>query len=93
MADDVLIHMKAGPNRFQEKVLQVKVGDKVSWKNLAGSHTATSDNKTTEPFPDTGNVAEGATSAPFDVTGAARTIKHHCAVHGPAMSGEIIVLP
>jgi plastocyanin len=93
MADDVTIHMKAGPNRFQEKVVQVKVGDKVSWKNLGGSHTATSDDKQAEPLPDTGNVALNSTSAPFEIKGAARTIKYHCEVHGPAMSGEIIVLP
>ena len=35
LADDVIIHMKSGPNRFQEKVVQVKVGDRLIWNNRA----------------------------------------------------------
>jgi plastocyanin len=93
LADDVIIHIKSGPNRFQEKVVQVKVGDRVIWNNLGGSHTATPDDNQTDPFPDTGNVPLNGTSTPWVVTGGPRTIKYHCEVHGPGMSGEIIVLP
>jgi plastocyanin len=92
-ADDVIIHMKSGPNRFQEKVVQVKVGDRVIWKNLAGTHTATPDSGQMDPFPDTGNLSSGRESTPWVVSGAPRTIKYHCEIHGTAMSGEIIVLP
>src|SRR5262245_17640151 len=80
LADDVIIHMKSGPNRFQEKVVQVKVGDRVIWNNLGGSHTATPDDNQTDPFPDTGNVPLNGTSTPWVVTGGARTIKYHCEV-------------
>lgn len=93
LADDVIIHMKSGPNRFQEKVVQVKVGDRLIWNNLGGSHTATPDDNQTDPFPDTGNVPLNGTSTPWEVKGAPRTIKYHCEVHGAGMSGEIIVLP
>ena len=92
-ADDIMIHMNSGPNRFQEKAVQVKVGDRVIWKNLSGSHTATPDDNQTDPFPDTGNVPVNGTSTPWEVKGSPRSIKYHCDVHGPAMSGEIIVLP
>jgi plastocyanin len=92
-ADDVTINMKTGPNRYQEKVVQVKVGDHVMWKNLGGTHTATPDPGQIEPFPDTGNVPLNGTSTPWVVGGSARTINYHCAVHGAAMTGQIIVLP
>ena len=93
VADDVIIHIKAGPNRFQEKVVQVKPGDQVIWKNMAGSHTATPDANQPDPFPDTGDVpTNGGTSNPWVASGSPRTIKYHCDVHGPSMSGEIIVL-
>jgi plastocyanin len=92
-ADDVIINMKSGPNRFQEKVVQVKVGDRVIWKNLSGNHTATPDDGQPNPFPDTGNVPLNGTSTPWVVTGSPRTIKYHCDIHGAGMAGEIIVLP
>jgi plastocyanin len=92
-ADDIIITIKSGPNRYQEKVVQVKVGDQVIWKNLAGTHTATPDAGQMDPFPNTGNIPVNGTSTPWVVSGAPRTIKYHCQIHGPSMSGEIIVLP
>jgi plastocyanin len=92
-ADDVIINMKPGPNRFQEKVVQVKVGDRVMWKNNGGDHTATPNDGQTNPFPDTGHVPVNGTSTAWEVSGSARTIDYHCEVHGANMTGTIIVLP
>jgi plastocyanin/FtsP/CotA-like multicopper oxidase with cupredoxin domain len=81
----------AGNDGFVPKVMNINVGDTVTWKNNDGTtHTAS---KTGGPGPnfDTGNISSGATSAPvtFDTAG---TMTYRCNIHNN-MTGTIQVNP
>jgi FtsP/CotA-like multicopper oxidase with cupredoxin domain len=81
----------AGDDGFVPKVLNINVGDTVTWKNNDGTtHTAS---KTGGPGPnfDTGNISSGATSAPvtFNTAGA---MNYRCNIHNN-MTGTIQVNP
>ena len=65
-----------------------KVGQTVAWHNTAGTtHTATANGG---GF-DTGNIANGATSAPITMT-TAGTFGYKCSLH-PSMVGTLTVNP
>ncbi|MGA9364326.1 MAG: cupredoxin domain-containing protein [Bacteroidota bacterium] len=72
---------------FNPGTLTVSKGTTVTWQNNDGiTHTSTSDNGVW----DTGNIAGGASkTVTFPTAG---TFKYHCAIHGPSMSGTIVVL-
>jgi FtsP/CotA-like multicopper oxidase with cupredoxin domain/plastocyanin len=81
----------AGNDGFVPKVMNITVGDTVTWKNNDGTtHTAS---KTGGPGPnfDTGNISSGATSAPvtFNTAGA---MSYRCNIHNN-MTGTIQVNP
>ena len=71
---------------FNPGTLTVSKGTTVTWQNNDGiSHTSTSDTGVW----DTGNIAGGTSkTATFQNAG---TFKYHCAIHGPSMSGTIVV--
>ncbi len=81
----------AGNDGFVPKVLNINVGDTVTWKNNDGTtHTAS---KTGGPGPnfDTGNISSGATSAPVTFN-TAGTMTYRCNIH-TNMTGTIQVNP
>jgi plastocyanin len=81
----------AGNDGFVPKVLNINVGDKVTWKNNdASTHTAS---KTGGPGPnfDTGNISPAATSAEVTFS-TAGTMTYQCNIH-PNMTGTIEVNP
>jgi plastocyanin len=86
------IYMKSGPNRYEPKTKTVKVGDTVEWVNEAGSHTVTPDDGQPDPFKGSQTLSPGQKYS-IVISGTPRTIKYHCEVHGPSMSGEIVVAP
>jgi plastocyanin len=79
-------------NRFQPSTVTIEVGQTVTWRWATG---ATGHNVT----PDEGNIPEGETglfSAPHTYSytfTAAGTYTYHCAAHGAAMSGTVVVEP
>jgi plastocyanin len=76
---------------FVPKVLNINVGDTVTWKNNDGqTHTAS---KTGGPGPnfDSGNISSGATSAPVTFN-TAGTMNYRCNIH-TNMTGTIQVNP
>jgi plastocyanin len=67
----------------------VKVGQTVAWRNADSvSHTATAD---AGAF-DTGTIAAGAKSSPI-LMATAGSFPYHCAIHGFAMTGTLVVTP
>jgi len=71
---------------FNPGTLTVSAGTTVTWQNNDGiTHTSTSNNGVW----DTGNIA-GGTSKTLTFSNAG-TFKYHCAIHGPSMSGTIVV--
>jgi plastocyanin len=81
----------AGNDGFVPKVLHVKVGDTVTWKNNDGqTHTAS---KTGGPGPsfDSGNIAANNTSAPVTF-GTAGAMTYRCNIH-TNMTGTVQVDP
>ena len=88
-AQTITVKMKS--LSYDPKELTIEVGDSVAWTNNAFSkHTATSDDEG-KTF-DTGEVQPDATSNPvkFEKEGE---FKYHCKIHGPSMSGTIVVKP
>jgi plastocyanin len=84
----VIITMKS--LSYDPKIAQVKVGQKVRWKNTAYTeHSATSDDAT--PVFDTGMVEPGKSSkeVTFKKSGS---YSYHCTLHGTTMSGTINVV-
>jgi len=71
---------------FNPGTLTISKGATVTWQNNDGiTHTSTSDTGVW----DTGNIAGGTSKAvTFSNAG---TFKYHCAIHGPSMSGTIVV--
>jgi plastocyanin len=71
---------------FSPSTLTVSKGTTVTWQNNDGvTHTSTSDTG----LWDTGNIAPGSIK---DVTFSnAGTFKYHCTIHGPTMSGTVVV--
>jgi plastocyanin len=71
---------------FSPSTLTVSKGTTVTWQNKDGvTHTSTSDTG----LWDTGNIVPGSSkSMTFSNAG---TFKYHCTIHGPNMSGTIIV--
>ena len=87
---DVTIDIVAdnGSNSFSPNPANVTVGQTVSWHNVQGvTHTATQNGG---GF-DTGNIANGATSTPIQITTAGDPA-YHCAIH-PTMIGTLHVTP
>jgi FtsP/CotA-like multicopper oxidase with cupredoxin domain/plastocyanin len=81
----------AGNDGFVPKVMNINVGDTVTWKNNDGTtHTAS---KTSGPGPnfDTGNIASSSTSAPVTFN-TAGTMAYRCNIH-TNMTGTIQVNP
>jgi len=89
-AETITITMKSGPNRYEPKSQPVKIGDTVEWVNEAGQHTATPDAGQPEPFQASPTLNSGQKYSVV-ISGSPRTIKYHCAIHGPAMSGELVI--
>jgi plastocyanin len=71
---------------FSPSTLTVSKGTTVTWQNNDGvTHTSTSE----DGLWDTGNIAPGSSKGvTFSNTG---TFKYHCTIHGPNMSGTIVV--
>jgi plastocyanin len=71
---------------FNPGTLNVSKGTTVTWQNNDGvTHTSTSDNG----LWDTGNIGPGSSKGvTFPNAG---TFKYHCTIHGPSMSGTIVV--
>jgi plastocyanin len=71
---------------FSPSTLTVSKGTTVTWQNNDGvTHTSTSD----DGLWDTGNIAPGSSKGvTFSNAG---TFKYHCTIHGPTMSGTIVV--
>ena len=68
----------------------VRVGQTVAWKNNGGDiHTATGDGGT--PIFNTGNIADGSTSAAITIS-TAGDLTYHCQRH-PTMVGTLHVTP
>jgi plastocyanin len=87
-AADVTISIVAqnGSNSYSPNPANVTVGQTVSWRNVEGTtHTATQDGG---GF-DTGNIGNGATSAPITIT-TAGDLDYHCTIH-PTMVGTLHV--
>jgi plastocyanin/FtsP/CotA-like multicopper oxidase with cupredoxin domain len=81
----------AGNDGFVPKVMNINVGDSVTWKNNDGTtHTAS---KTGGPGPnfDSGNISSGATSASVTFN-TAGTMNYRCNIH-TNMTGTIQVNP
>ncbi len=79
---------------FDPKMISIKVGDSVEWKNESYTpHSATADESVApaEAF-DTGLIEPKKTSrkVKFGNTG---TFRYHCSVHGHAMSAVVEVQP
>ncbi|SRR5258705_2488953 len=88
---DVTINIvaMAGSNSFSPNPDTVTVGQKVSWHNIAGTtHTATDDGIA---IFDTGNIANGGTSAPIQMN-TTGSHGYHCTIH-PTMVGTLVVRP
>ena len=89
-AADVTINIVAnnGSNSYSPNPANVTVGQTVSWHNVEGTtHTAT---QNSAGF-DTGNIGNGATSAPITITSAG-DLGYHCTLH-PTMLGTLHVTP
>jgi plastocyanin len=71
---------------YSPSTLTVSKGTTVTWQNNDGvTHTSTSD----DGLWDTGNIAPGSSKGvTFSIAG---TFKYHCTIHGPNMSGTIVV--
>jgi plastocyanin len=79
----------AGSNSYSPNPSTVKVGQKVAWYNADSiSHTATADGGSFN----TGTIAPGGTSTPITMASAG-TFPYHCAIHGLAMTGTLVVTP
>jgi plastocyanin len=91
-AETVTIKIKSGPNRFEPKTATIKPGDTVMWMDEAGHHTATPDDNQPDPFKGSPEMDPPNTYTVV-IYGSPRTIKYHCEIHGPMMSGEIVVAP
>jgi plastocyanin len=95
-AAEVVIQMlgdgtDANQYRFEPKDVTISSGDTIKWSNNFGSntkHTATPDK---EGFTDTGDVVQGAESAPQTIEAAAEPIPYHCEYHPTVMTGTITV--
>jgi plastocyanin len=71
---------------YSPSTLTVSKGTTVTWQNNDGvTHTSTSD----DGLWDTGNIAP-RTSKGVTFSNAG-TFKYHCTIHGPNMSGTIVV--
>jgi plastocyanin len=83
--------MGGATNVFDPAKLEIKPGDSVRWKNVGGTHTATSDDiKTGNPKKtfNTGSMNKGDEAViVFNNEG---TFDYHCEYHGP-MKGMITV--
>ncbi len=90
MGGSVVVSIEnAGNDGFVPKVVNINVGDTVTWKNNDGqTHTAS---KTSGPGPtfDSGNILQGATSAPVTFN-TAGTMNYRCNIH-TNMTGTIQV--
>jgi len=85
---DLIITIVAenGSMSFSPNPATVNAGQRVAWRNSAGTtHTAT---QNSGGF-DTGNIASGATSGSINMP-AAGTFGYHCSLH-PAMVGTLTV--
>jgi len=88
---DVTINIvaEAGSNSFSPNPDTVTVGQTVSWHNVAGlTHTSNSDGI---GLWATGNIINGATSAPIQMN-TTGSFGYHCFIH-PAMVGTLVVRP
>ena len=88
-AAEVAISIKPN-NSYDKKSQPVKVGDAITWTNEGGTHTVTPDNGQPDPFPGSGTLNQDATFK-WTVAGDPRTIKYHCKIYGPSMSGELVI--
>jgi plastocyanin len=80
---------EAGPNSYSPDSLTVTMGQTVEWHNVAGTtHTAT---EAGISLWDTGNIANGGTSAAIEMN-TAGTFTYRCTIH-PTMTGVLIVQP
>jgi plastocyanin len=91
-AEKLTIHMKTN-NKFDPASQRVKAGDTVEWVNDGVKHTATPNAGQPDPFKGSPELKKVGEKYSVVITGAPRTIKYHCEVHGAAMSGEIVVVP
>ena len=85
---DVTINIVAmnGASSYSPNPANVKVGQTVTWHNVEGTtHTATQNGG---GF-DTGNIANGASSAPIPIT-TTGDLGYHCTIH-PSMVGTLHV--
>jgi plastocyanin len=74
---------------FDPKVLQIKAGQSVLWRNMAYTeHSATSDD-TVKTF-DTGLIKPGTKSREVTFKSSGQ-YHYHCSLHGKTMSGVIDV--
>lgn len=75
------------PNSYSPRSASCTAGQKVAWRNSGGTtHTATADHGAF----DTGDIANGSTSAPITM-GTAGVYTYHCLIHGFAMTGTLTV--
>jgi plastocyanin len=88
---DLLIEIQgiAGGMSYSPSAADVRVGQRVVWKNVDGtfSHTATADGGAFN----TGPLSPGTSSAPITM-GSAGSLPYHCTIH-PSMTGLLSVWP
>jgi plastocyanin len=89
-ADTITIHMKP-PMAYDPPTQNVKAGDTVEWVDDGGRHSATPDSNQPDPFQASPVLSPGQTYS-VTVSGAPRTIKYHCQIHGAAMAGTLVVV-
>ncbi len=79
---------------YDPKLIQIKVGDSVEWKNISlTEHSATTDEHAAPAAKfDTGLIAPKKTSKKIEFRKVG-TFVYHCSVHGQTMSGKIEVQP
>ena len=83
----ITINSQAGSMSYSPNPANVKVGQKVAWRNADTiAHTAT---QTGSGGFDTGTVAAGATSAPLTIS-TAGSLPYFCQIH-PSMVGTLNV--
>ena len=83
----ITIVAENGANSFSPNPDTVTVGQTVSWHNVAGTtHTATANGAQFN----TGNIGNGATSAPIAMMNPG-SFPYHCSIH-PTMTGTLVVV-
>ena len=80
-------------NTFGAPSRPIKVGDTVVWENKGGTHSVIPNPGQPDPFMPSPVLSAVGAKHSIVISGAPRTIKYHCGIHGAGMSGELVIGP